>query len=69
MKEAKYLGHFIKADGKDDKDIHKACGKSYAQGNSLIRKFHMCTDKVKIKAICHFLLTVLLCPSVVFQQM
>ena len=26
-----------------------ACGKLYAQGNSLIRKFHMCTEKVKIK--------------------
>ena len=49
VKEAKYLGHLIKADGKDDKDMQKACGKLYAQGNSLIRKFHMCTEKVKIK--------------------
>ena len=49
VKEAKYLGHYIKADGKDDKDILNACGKLYAQGNSLIRKFHMCTEKVKIK--------------------
>ena len=37
--EAKYLGHLIKNDGKDDIDIQKACGKLYAQGNSLIRKF------------------------------
>ena len=49
VNESKYLGHLIKADGKDDKDIQKACGKLYAQGNSLIRKFHMCTEKVKIK--------------------
>ena len=49
VKETKYLGHLINADGKDDKDILKACGKLYAQGNSLIRKFHMCTEKVKIK--------------------
>ena len=27
----------------------RACTQVYAQGNSLIRKFHMCTDKVKIK--------------------
>ena len=30
VKETKYLGHLIRADGKDDKDIQKACGKSYA---------------------------------------
>ena len=49
VKEAKYLGHIITDDGKDDKDIQKACGKLYAQGNSLIRKFHMCSEQVKIK--------------------
>ena len=54
VKETKYLGHLIRADGKDDKDIQKACGKLYAQGNSLIRKFHMCTDKVKIKLFVTF---------------
>ena len=27
VKEAKYLGHLIKDDGKDDKDMQKACGK------------------------------------------
>ena len=45
----KYLGHIITDDGKDDKDILNACGQLYAQGNSLLRKFHMCTDKVKTK--------------------
>ena len=49
VKEVKYLGHIISDDGKDDKDILSACGKLYAQGNSLIRKFHMCTEKVKVK--------------------
>ena len=47
--EAKYLGYFLTADGKDDRDMTRACGQLYAQGNSLIRKFHMCTEKVKIK--------------------
>ena len=49
VKEVKYLGHIITDNGKDDKDILSACGKLYAQGNSLLRKFHMCTEKVKIK--------------------
>ena len=49
VSEARYLGHYITADGKDDKDMTKACRLLYAQGNSLIRKFHMCTEKVKIK--------------------
>ena len=49
VNEVKYLGHFITADGKDDKDMNRACRQLYAQGNSLIRKFHMCTEKAKIK--------------------
>ena len=49
VSEAKYLGHYISADGKDVKDMNRACSQVYAQGNSLIRKFHMCTDKVKVK--------------------
>ena len=47
--EFKYLGYVITADGKDDGDMMRACRQIYAQGNSLIRKFHMCTEKVKIK--------------------
>ena len=47
--EAKYLGHLITDDGKDEKDMTRACRQLYAQGNSLIRKFHMCTETVKIK--------------------
>ena len=49
VKEVKYLGHTITNDGKDDQDILNACSKLYAQGNSLVRKFHMCTEKVKVK--------------------
>ena len=49
VNETKYLGYFFTADGKDDRDMTRACRLLYAQGNSLIRKFHMCTDKVKIK--------------------
>ena len=49
VKETKYLGYFLTADGKDDRDMARACRQLYAQGNSLIRKFHMCTEKVKIK--------------------
>ena len=49
VNEVKYLGHYITADGKDEKDMNRACRQLYAQGNSLIRKFHMCTEKVKVK--------------------
>ena len=49
VNEARYLGHNITADGKDDNDMIKTCRQLYAQGNSLTRKFHMCTEKVKIK--------------------
>ena len=47
--DTKYLGHIITADGKDDKDIIRACRQLYAQGNSLTRKFNFCSEKVKIK--------------------
>ena len=49
VNEVKYLGHYISADGKDDRDMNRACRQLYAQGNSLIRKFHMCTEEAKIK--------------------
>jgi hypothetical protein len=44
----KYLGHFMTEDFRDDKDIIRQCRKLYAQGNTLLRKFHMCTDDVKV---------------------
>ena len=49
VQDTKYLGHYITADGKDDLDINRACRQLYAQGNSLIRKCSMCTEKVKVK--------------------
>ena len=48
VSNTKYLGYLL-SDDKDDIDMSRACRQVYAQGNSLIRKFHMCTDKVKIK--------------------
>ena len=49
VKEAKYLGHYISAEGNDEKDMLRACRQLYAQGNSLIRKFGVCSEKVKVK--------------------
>ncbi|CAL4144050.1 unnamed protein product, partial [Meganyctiphanes norvegica] len=44
VSEARYLGHYMTADGKDEKDMTKACRLLYAQGNSLIRNF-ICLQK------------------------
>jgi hypothetical protein len=46
--EVKYLGHFMTDDFRDDMDINRQCRKLYAQGNTLLRKFHMCTADVKV---------------------
>ena len=44
----KYLGHVINSDLSDKQDIQRQIAKLYAQGNSLIRKFFMCTMGTKI---------------------
>ena len=44
----KYLGHVISVDMKDDLDIMRQCRQLYAQGNALARRFHMCSDNVKV---------------------
>ena len=44
----KYLGHVKSADMKDDLDIMRQCRQLYAQGNALARRFHMCSDNVKV---------------------
>ena len=44
----KYLGHVISADMKDDLDIMRQCRQVYPQGNALARRFHMCSDNVKV---------------------
>ena len=55
-----YLGHILSSDGSDDRDIQRQRGKVYAQGNSILRKFHMCSTEVKIvlfKSYCTSLYT------------
>ena len=44
----KYLGHILCNDLSDKLDIERQRRKLYAQGNSLIRKFHMCTLETKL---------------------
>ena len=48
VNKVKYLGHIITDDGMDDQDILRQCRQLYAQGNVLARKFHMCSNGVKI---------------------
>ena len=38
----------LSADMKDDLDIMMQCRQLYAQGNALVRRFHMCSDYVKL---------------------
>ena len=55
-----YLGHILSSDGSDDRDIQRQRGKVYARGNSILRKFHMCSTEVKIvlfKSYCTSLYT------------
>ena len=44
----KYLGHILKDDCSDDLDIERQCRVMYAQGNILLRKFHMCNYSTKL---------------------
>ena len=43
-----YLGHIIWNDSSDDLDILRQRRKIFAQGNSIMRKFYMCSDDVKL---------------------
>lgn len=45
--EVKYLGHFLTDDLRDDRDIQRQYSKLYAQANTLLRKFSMCSANVK----------------------
>lgn len=47
VSSVKYLGHYICEDLKDDTDINRQCRQIYAQGNTLARKFGMCSNDVK----------------------
>ena len=46
--KTKYLGHIITEQMDDDDDMYRQRRALYAQANMLIRKFHFCTDEVKI---------------------
>ena len=45
----KYLGHILSDNKNDDLDIERQRKKIYAQGNSILRKFHMCSIEVKVE--------------------
>ena len=56
----RYLGHVLSSDCSDDLDIQRQRKKIYAQGNSILRKFHMCSIEVKVvlfKTYCTSLYT------------
>ena len=40
--------NYLANDLSDDLDIKRQCRQLYAQGNSLVRKFHMCSVEVKL---------------------
>ena len=46
--KVKYLGHFICSNRTDDEDMWRQRRQLYMRGNSLIRRFHMCTWETKI---------------------
>ncbi len=43
------IGQYMTDDFRDDMHINRQCCKLYVQGNTLIRKFHMCTANVKVE--------------------
>ena len=45
----KYLKHILSNNKNDDLDIERKCKKIYAQGNSILRKFHMFSIEVKVE--------------------
>ena len=56
----KYLRHILSGNGSDDQDIGRQRKKIYAQGNSILRKFYMCSVEVKVmlfKTYCTSLYT------------
>lgn len=45
---AKYLGHIINDKMEDDADMLRQRRTLYVQANVLVRKFHYCSDEVKV---------------------
>ena len=54
VKDIKYLGCYITDSLSDDKDISRIVRSIYSRGNTIIRKFYMCTENVKIKLFISF---------------
>ena len=50
-----YLGHFLSDNGSDALDIARQRKKIFVQGNSLIRRFYMCTVDVKLTLFQSFI--------------
>ena len=48
VSSVKYLGHVISNNLSDDLDIERQRRQLYAQGNTILRKFHMCSIQVKL---------------------
>ena len=55
VKEHKYLGVFLSDDLTDDSDIMRQMKAFYARGNTLVRKFRLCTDVVKAQLFKTFI--------------
>ena len=51
VEDFKYLGHILSDNKNDDLDIERQRKKIYAQGNSILRKFHMCSIEVKVELL------------------
>ena len=49
VKEEKYLGYLIRNDLSDDATMLNVLKGVYSRGNMLVRNFHMCDVKVKLK--------------------
>ena len=64
----KHLGHVISADMKYDLDIMRQCRQLYTQVNAPARRFHMCSDNVKVtlfRSYCSSLYTSQLCTGLI----
>ena len=60
VKKYTYLGHILCDTWSDDLDIFRQRNKIFAQGNSLLRKFYMCTIEVNItlfRSYCSYFYT------------
>ena len=54
VEEKDYLGVTLCKDAKDNTDIERQIKAIYRQGNSIIRRFYMCTDDVKVQLFITF---------------